>query len=121
MAQDATLETLLLLNGEKFFLDNSGHYRAEIVAQRVPVSAAKPHGIDYSLVLIGPDGERLVGYDNAHSIRVRKGPSGRGPAEQDHRHRGARVVSYAYTDAASLLEDFWSDVDDVLRKKGVYP
>jgi len=35
---------------------------------RVPSSREKPHGIDYSLTLHGPDGERLVGFDNAHPV-----------------------------------------------------
>lgn len=29
----------------------------------------RPHGLSYSLVLRAPDGERLVGYDNAHPVR----------------------------------------------------
>jgi hypothetical protein len=42
------------------------------VVTRVPVSPEKPHGIDYSLTLHGPDGERLVGFDNAHPVAKRK-------------------------------------------------
>jgi len=31
-----------------------------------------PHGLDYSLTLHGPDGERLVGFDNARPAARRK-------------------------------------------------
>ena len=38
------------------------------------MSSEKPHGLDYSLALHGPDGERVVGFDNAHPIgRQRRG------------------------------------------------
>jgi hypothetical protein len=49
---------------------------------RVSVSPEKPHGLDYSLTLHGPDGVRLVGFDNAHPVAKQK----RGDP-QDHRHR----------------------------------
>jgi hypothetical protein len=85
--QDATLDTLLDLDGQKFLLGDQGEFRVEMAARRVPPSSGKPHGIDYSLVLIGPKGQRLVGYDNAHPVRVGRGPGGRGPVARDHRHK----------------------------------
>lgn len=86
------------------------------VATRVPVTAERPHGFDYSLTLHGPDGERLVGFDNAHPAGRQK----RG-APQDHRHRLRTVRPYDYRDAATLLADFWSAVDAVLGERGVIP
>ena len=44
-------------------VDPEGSHRVRFVVTRVPVSPEKPHGIDYSLTLHGPDGERLVGFD----------------------------------------------------------
>lgn len=73
-----------------------------------------PHGLDYSLTLHGPDGERLVGFDNPHPVGARR----RGAA-QDHRHRLRTVKAYDYQDAATLLGDFWILVDAALREKGV--
>jgi hypothetical protein len=81
--------------------------------RRVPVSAAKPHGLDYSLTLHGPDGERLVGFDNAHPVRRR--------SPHDHRHRLRTMKQYNYRDAATLMADFWAEVDAVLKERGVYP
>ena len=83
---------------------------------RAPVSHEKPHGLDYSLTLHGPDGERLVGFDNAHPVvrQKRREP-------QDHRHRLRTIRDYDYRDAATLLADFWGTVDTVLRERGVIP
>ena len=88
----------------------------KFVVTRVLASPEKPHGIDYSLTLHGPDGERLVGFDNAHPVvaQERGGP-------QDHRHRLRTIRPYEYSDAATLLADFWSMVDVVLRERGVLP
>src|SRR3984957_11478248 len=80
------------------------------------VSPEKPHGLDYSLTLHGPDGERLVGFDNSHPV----GGQERGEP-QDHRHRLRTIRAYEYRDAAGLLADFWNMVDAVLRERGVIP
>ena len=81
----------------------------------------RPHGLSYSLTLHAPDGSRLVGFDNAHQVRERRGPSGRRRTEHDHRHWLRAVRPYEYEDAATLLEDFWKEVDRVLRKRGSIP
>jgi len=94
---------------------DGGHW-VRFVATRVAALPEKPHGIDYSLTLHGPDGERLVGFDNAHPVARQK----RGE-RQDHRHRLRTVKSYEYRDAATLLADFWATVDAVLRERGVIP
>ncbi len=82
----------------------------------VPVGPEKPHGLNYSLTLHGPDGERVAGFDNAHPV---KGVKGR--RNFDHRHRLKTVRPYEYKDAATLLADFWTLVDAVLREKGIVP
>ena len=118
MAQpaDQSLDTLLELDGLVFIVDPAGKYWVRFAVTRVAVTIDKPHGLDYSLTLHGPDGERLVGYDNAHPVaRQRRGEP------QDHRHRLRTVRPYEYRDAASLLADFWATVDTVLREKGLIP
>lgn len=63
-----------------------------------------------------PGPERLVGFDNAHPVaRQRRGEP------QDHRHRLRTIKAYDYRDAATLLGDFWTTVDAVLRERGVIP
>ena len=80
--RDPTLDVLLDLDGQVLVVDPEGGHWVRFVVTRVPVSPEKPHGIDYSLTLHGPDGERLVGFDNAHPVARQK----RGEP-QDHRHR----------------------------------
>ena len=79
---------------------------------RVSASPEKPHGTDYSLTLHGPDGERLVGFDNAHRVAPQK----RGEP-QDHRHRFRTIKAYGYRDAATLLEDFRTTVDGGVARR----
>ncbi|MGO9022767.1 MAG: hypothetical protein ACLQIQ_00425 [Beijerinckiaceae bacterium] len=85
-------------------------------------SAEKPHRLDYSLTQHGPDGARLVGFDNAHPVARQK----RGDP-QDHRHPPVKpghqrtIKAYEFQDAATLLGDFWNTVDAVLRERGVIP
>lgn len=97
-------------------VDPEGGHWVRFVVTRVPVSPEKPHGINYSLTLHGPDGERLVGFDNARPVgRPKLG------APRDHRHRLRSIRPYEYRDAATLLADFWTMVDTVLRERGVIP
>lgn len=112
--RDPTLDVLLDLDGQVLAVDPEGGHWVRFVVTRVPTSPRKPHGIDYSLTLHGPDGERLIGFDNAHPVARQK------PGEpQDHRHRLQTTRAYPYRDAATLLADFWTTVDAVLRERGV--
>jgi hypothetical protein len=114
--RDRTLDTLLDLDGQALVVDPDGGHWVRFVVTRVPVSPEKPHGLDYSLTLHGPDGERLVGFDNAHRVGTQKIG-----APRDHRHRLRTVRPYDYQNGATLLEDFWKAVDSVLRERGVIP
>ena len=118
--RDPGLDTLLDLHGETLFVDDAGHW-VKFVAVRTRATAERPHGLSYSLTLHAPDGTRLVGFDNAHAVRGRRGPSGRQRVEQDHRHRFRTLRLYEYEDAATLLADFWKEVDEVLRERGSIP
>jgi uncharacterized protein DUF6516 len=119
MARDPSLDALLELNGQVMVIDPETRYWVRFAVHRVPVSEAKPHGLDYSLTLHGPNGERPVGFDNAHSVRSRAGPGGKAGSTFDHKHGLTAVRPYKYKDAATLLADFWSAVDAVLREKGI--
>ena len=115
MAQrDAALDTLLDLNGQVLVIDEAGYW-VKFVVHEVPASPSKPHGLDYSLTLHGLDGDRLVGFDNAHPVAGQRGGSG-----QDHKHRLRTVRPYEYTEAAALLAAFWNEVESVMREKGVW-
>jgi hypothetical protein len=99
--RDPSLDMLLELDGQVLVVDPDGRYWVRFVMTQVPVSTEKPHGLDYSLTLHGPNGERVVGFDNAHPV----GRRWRGDP-QDHRHRLRTVSPYDYRDAATLLGDF---------------
>ena len=118
--RDPGLDTLLDLHGQTLFVDEIGHW-VKFVVLRTEVTPDRPQGLSYSLTLHAPDGTRLVGFDNAHPIRGRRGPGRRARVESDHRHRLRSVQPYDYTDAATLLEDFWKEVDAVLREGGSIP
>ena len=115
--RDPGLDTLLDLHGQTLFVDEMGHW-VKFIVRRTEVTPQRPHGLSYSLTLHAPDGARLVGFDNAHPVGGRRGPGARRSRESDHRHRLRSVGPYDYTDAATLLEDFWSEVDEVLRERG---
>jgi hypothetical protein len=58
------------------------------------------------LTLHGPGGQRLIGFDNAHSVRESGGPGGKRWGPLDHKHRMETVRPYRFEYAATLLADF---------------
>ena len=71
------------------------------------------------MTLHGPGGRRLVGFDNAHPVRESRGPGGKSHGPADHKHRMETVRPYRFQGAAALLEDFWAEVDRLLKGKGI--
>ena len=112
--RDASLDTLLDLDGQVLVIDEAGYW-VKFVVHQVPVTASTPLGLDYTLTLHGPDGERLVGFDNAHPVAgQRKGTA------KDHKHRLRTVRPYDYLDAGTLVAAFWNEVESMLWEKGVW-
>jgi hypothetical protein len=116
---DHTLDTLLLLDGETFVVE--GAFWVKFIVKRVRASTEKPHGLGYSLTLHDGDNQRLLGFDNAHPITEGTGPGARTRIEYDHKHKGERVRFYVYADAATLLDDFWTEVDRIVKERGATP
>ena len=110
---------LLELDGQVLVVDAKGGYWVRFSVNRVASTRERPHGLKYSLTLHGPDGNRLIGFDNAHSVRESRGPGGRSRGPLDHKHRLETVRPYRFKDAATLVEDFWAEVDKLLKEKGV--
>jgi hypothetical protein len=48
-----------------------------------------------------------------------RGPSGRSSTVRDHLHRGDSVRPYIFVDANKLIDDFWREVEAILKKAGV--
>lgn len=75
----------------------------EIVVWRLPRSSrGSRHGFKYRLALVHR-GDCVLRYDNE---------AGKG----DHRHLGDREEACRFTDADTLLSDFWRDVNDWRRR-----
>ena len=118
--RDLGLDTLLDLHGQTPFVDKAGHW-VKFIVVRTEVTPERPHGLSYSLTLHAPDGERLVGFDNAHPLKERRVPGTRRCRESDPRHCRRSVGPYEYRGAAVLPEDFRNEVDAVLRERGSVP
>lgn len=114
--RDPSLDTLLDLDGQVLVIDEAGYW-VKFVVHQVPATEDKPHGLDYTLTMHGPDGGRLVGFDNAHHLAVQRG---RAREAKDHKHRLRTVKPYDYTDAGTLVAAFWKEVESVMREKGVW-
>ena len=117
--RDPEIDVLLDLDEQVFVVDPEGKYFVRFAVRRVDPSSERPSGLNYSLTLPGPDGNRLVGFDNAHHVRKSRGPGGKHQAVYDHRHRLDTVRPYRFKDAATLLADFWAEVDSILKERGV--
>jgi hypothetical protein len=118
-SRDPSADVLLDLDGQVLVIDSKGDYWVRFSVCRVTSTRERRHGLRYSLTLHGPDGGRLVGFDNAHSVPASKSPGGKGRGGYDHKHRFQTVRPYQFKDPASLLGDFWAEVDSVLKQKGV--
>lgn len=60
------LEFLLAFDGRIHHVE--GGYWLKFEIKRVEATKERPHGLSYSFTLHAPDGERLVGFDNAHGV-----------------------------------------------------
>jgi hypothetical protein len=117
--RDPGAHVLLDLDSRVFVVDANGRYWVRFSVRRVASSVERPHGLNYSLTLHGPGGHRLVGFDDAHPARESHGPGGKGRGSLDHKHRLETVRPYRFKDAATLLVDFWAEVDKLFKEKGV--
>jgi len=102
-------------------LEQEDGFWIKVEVRAVEESEDTPHGIRYSLTLHDRYGTRVLGYDNAHAVKLPKKFkfAGRRLAH-DHQHRtsGDRGVPYYFESAQRLLEDFFAEVDRVIREAG---
>ena len=112
MDDDEGLERLLDYHGRLYTLANRWVIRLRVF--RVEASAGRPQGIKYSFMLHDDSGKRLLGFDNAHSVK--KG------AAYDHQHRFRNTIEttpYAFRNADLLLSDFFTAVRKACLTEGV--
>ena len=114
---DSTLSQLLDLDGT--IADVGGGYWIKMVARTVEPDEGRPFGVAYVLTMHDAAGTRVFGLDNAHPIRVSEGPAGRTRKVNDHRHKGTKTTTYAYSTAEELIVEFWKGVEGILKQEGV--
>jgi hypothetical protein len=114
ISEEHALEFLLAFNGRIHILDQGYWLKFEI--SRVEPTPNRPHGVRYSLTLHDPEGERLLGFDNAHAAPRRGAQYKAAPIEYDHWHRTSDDPGrpYAFTTVDQLLADFEAEVDRIL-------
>jgi hypothetical protein len=117
--QEHTLEFLLSFDGHVHWYAEGYFVKFEI--RRVEPTTERPHGLRYSFTLHDPDGQRLIGFDNAHPVAVVGSRFSEQPAAADHWHRTENDEGrpYAFTTAATLIFDFFAEVGRVLTARGI--
>ncbi|AOV18343.1 hypothetical protein BJI67_01430 [Acidihalobacter aeolianus] len=118
MRRDYGLDTLLGL--DQVIIAQDCGYWVKFEVSLVEVTNERPHGIKYSLTLHDRYSKRVMGYDNAHAVRLPRKHKYAGqrarPHDHKHQHSLDKGVPYEFQDADQLLVDFWSDVDRVLKE-----
>ncbi len=111
---DFGLETLLQLDGEVIPMDNGFWVKFKVHVTNPNIHI--PHGIKYSLTLHDKYNRRIIGYDNAHGIKLPKKKKFSGSRQiWDHKHQEAKIYPYEFESACQLLEDFWHDVNNIIK------
>jgi hypothetical protein len=108
---DFRADCLLALDGDRYFLDERGELEVIFKVARTIVTPEVPHGLKYSLVLLNHNGDRIVGFDNAHATTAGSGPGKKRLKHYDHKHIGNKVTPYEFKDTLTLVQDFWREVD----------
>ena len=118
-APEYGLEFLLAFDERIHHLEEGYWLKFEI--GRVTATTNRPHGLSYSFTLHAPDGTRLVGFDNAHDVPIRGSRFKRRNESADHWHRTEKDLGrpYEFKDAETLLDDFFDEVERVLRDRGI--
>ncbi|MFQ5334931.1 MAG: DUF6516 family protein [Flavobacteriales bacterium] len=117
MSKDRGLDYLIDLDGE--ILAQESGYWIKIEARKLNKATKEcPHRIKYCLTLHDRFGKRVLGFDNAHPIKTRKRGRFIGRSiVYDHKHLdpGDQVMPYVFQSAEQLLNDFFVEVDNVLK------
>jgi hypothetical protein len=113
--RDTGLDVLLELNGTEYTEENGYWYKIE--AWQVTPTPEIPHGIRYNLTLHNNYNKRIMGFDNAHSVKARKKRKYKGRiVEYDHVHETPldEGTPYVFISADQLLKDFFEQVNKIM-------
>ena len=113
------LELLLAYDGRKHVLE-SGHF-LKFEVRAVEKSVRVPHGMAYSFTLHAQNGQRLVGFDNAHPVAHQGSRFVKPHAASDHWHRNSEDEGrpYTFVSVEQLLEDYFAAVEQTLMGLGL--
>ena len=114
------LDYLLDLHLSKIGYDNGYWVTMRVV--KIAPDAGRPFGIQYSLTLHDHKDDRVLGFDNSHSIDVATGPARKSkrPDAFDHiDRRGQKSIPYQFVTPYKLVEDFFKAVDEILQQEGM--
>lgn len=109
---DFDLESLLNLNGQKFFRDDGYWYQCEV--RLVEKSNERPHGLSYAMTLHDSHNSRVFGIDNAHGYPFRKRRFSGRRVVYDHKHHKEKVYPYDFVSPEKLVTDFFDGCDEYL-------
>ena len=107
------LETLLDLHGEISPMENG--YWVKFEAYEVKKTQQIPHGIKYSITLHNQQNIRVLGFDNAHGVKLKKHRFAAKKITWDHKHLKNKITDYEFETPAQLIEDFWQEVERLLE------
>jgi hypothetical protein len=109
------LDNLLALDGVR--MNYQGEFWVKFDVALVEITMERPHGIKYSLSLHDGTNKRIMGFDNAHAVKVSKGFKGRKYA-YDHVHKSVSDpgTEYSFNTPEQLITDFWCEIDKVLAQ-----
>jgi hypothetical protein len=117
--REETLLTLLAYDGLVYVLECQ--YWLKFSVRAVEPTDRVPHGVAYSFTLHTSDGERVLGFDNAHPIPRLGNQHLAAPVASDHWHRDGTDPGrpYAFVSAEQLITDFFSAVEKRLSELGL--
>lgn len=113
--RDDALDFLLELDGYTYI--EEGGYWAKFEVYRVDPSPEIPHGIRYSLTYHDKYNKRVIGFDNAHGVKLKKGKFGGRKITWDHKHSKERIADYEFESSEQLLNDFYKAIDKMKQGK----
>ena len=92
-------------------------YWLKFSVHEVEPSIRVQHGVGYSFTLHSPEGERVLGYDNAHPVPRLGNQLVDAPVAADHWHRDGSdpVLPYDFVSAEQLITYFFSAVEKRLN------
>ena len=112
MKRDPSLDTLLDMNGMTFWLNQEYWIKFEI-RKVTEVTPAIPHGLSYSLTLHDKHNKRIMGFDNAHPVKLKGKKYSAKIITWDHKHLKEKVSDYSFENSGQLIEDFWTEVHKI--------